>query len=73
VYAEGTPDVRTYTTSDGRQGSALSLRIVNVQLLGSRNNEGVESGAYQPQSPSYSNTAAVSSPDIAEPADDLPF
>jgi single-strand DNA-binding protein len=75
VYVEGTPDVRTYTTSDGRQGSALSLRIINVQLLGARNNnnEGND-GAYHAQPSSYnSNPATVAAPEIAEPADDLPF
>jgi len=77
VYAEGTPDVRTYTTSDGRQGAALSLRIVNIQLLGSRNNntENTEqSQSYQQQPSAYNNTPAVpASSDIVEPADDLPF
>jgi single-strand DNA-binding protein len=72
VYAEGTPDVRTYTTSDGRQGSALSLRIMNVQLLGSRNNNESNDGSYQQQQSSY-HAAAVPSPDVTEPADDLPF
>jgi len=78
VYAEGTPDVRTYTTSDGRQGAALSLRIVNIQLLGSRNNSAEntdQSQNYQQQqSSAYNNTPAVpASSDIVEPADDLPF
>jgi single-strand DNA-binding protein len=75
VYAEGFPDVRTYTTQDGRQGAALSLRILNVQLLGSRsNNEGSESSSYQSHAPSYGNMTAVpSSSDIQEHADDLPF
>lgn len=40
VYVEGTPDVRTYTTQDGRNGATLSLRINSVQLLGSRNTDG---------------------------------
>lgn len=54
VYVEGTPDVRTYQTQDGRQGAALSLRISNVQLLGSKQNgEGGEHGASQ----GYSNSS----------------
>src|SRR3954466_5945869 len=77
VYVEGTPDVRTYTTSDGRQGSALSLRIVNIQLLGSRNNSdsGDHSQSYQQQpSSSFNNVTVVpSSGNVIEPADDLPF
>ncbi|WP_018614449.1 single-stranded DNA-binding protein [Segetibacter koreensis] len=84
VYAEGVPDVRTYTTNDGRQGATLSLRVSVVQLLGGRGeNQGAEGGgasnyqggqgynqqAYnQPSSP-----ASVSSSDITEPSDDLPF
>lgn len=67
VYVEGTPDVRTYTTADGRNGATLSLRTLNIQLLGGRPNE---SGAPQPENNSGSNTM-VSSP--SEPLDDLPF
>ncbi|CAN5618432.1 single-stranded DNA-binding protein [soil metagenome] len=80
VYVEGTPDVRTYQTNDGRQGAALSLRITNVQLLGTKNNneDGSTTGGYNAQASSYnSNTAsapAASAPaDMAEVADDLPF
>jgi single-strand DNA-binding protein len=77
VYVEGTPDVRTYTTSDGRQGSALSLRIINIQLLGSRNNNnesGDHSQNYQQQPSSFNNVTVVpAASDIVEPADDLPF
>ncbi|MEY4051126.1 MAG: single-stranded DNA-binding protein, partial [Bacteroidota bacterium] len=36
VYVEGTPDVRSYTTTDGRNGASLTLRIVSVQLLGAK-------------------------------------
>lgn len=80
VYVEGQPDVRTYTTGDGRQGASLTLRISNVQLLGSRNNEGGGSndgGSNSYQSappPSYSQPAAApSANDLTEPLDDLPF
>ena len=79
VYVEGTPDVRTYQTNDGRQGAALSLRITNVQLLGSKNNEdgGASGSSYNTQPSSYSSSAvsapAAASPDMAEVADDLPF
>jgi single-strand DNA-binding protein len=40
VYAEGTPEVRSFTRNDGTVGSALSLRVLSVQLLGSRDNSG---------------------------------
>jgi single-strand DNA-binding protein len=36
VYVEGTPDVRSYTTADGRNGASLTLRISSVQLLGAK-------------------------------------
>jgi single-strand DNA-binding protein len=64
VYAEGIPDVRTFTTQDGRPGAALALRISIVQLLGSKNADSNSNGGsnYNQQpvaTPSY--TAPVSS------------
>ncbi|MBS4043057.1 MAG: single-stranded DNA-binding protein [Chitinophagaceae bacterium] len=69
VYVEGTPDVRTYTTQDGRNGATLSLRINNVQLLGSRQSDG---GSNDNQSESKASDQGNSSPEMAD-ADDLPF
>ncbi len=80
VYVEGNPDVRTYTTQDGRNGATLTLRVLSIQLLGTRGNEG--GGAPQPQggygntssAPAYNSQPAVSSPnELTEPMDDLPF
>ncbi|WP_153796337.1 single-stranded DNA-binding protein [Foetidibacter luteolus] len=83
VYADGTPDIRSYTTQDGRQGTSLTLRVLSVQLLGSRANDG--EGAPQQgynSAPAYNNyqqapqqSAPVSSPAAySEPVeDDLPF
>ena len=76
VYAEGTPEVRTYQTNDGKQGASLSLRIQNMQLLGSKNNEGGENNtaSYQQPAQSFSNTAPTPAPmHVSEPVDDLPF
>lgn len=39
VYVEGTPEVRTYTTQDGKSGASLSLRVQSIQLLGNRNSD----------------------------------
>ncbi|MBV9988037.1 MAG: single-stranded DNA-binding protein [Chitinophagaceae bacterium] len=78
VYVEGQPDVRTYTTQDGRNGATLSLRVLSVQLLGSRGEGGGSdsgSNGYQSQ-PSYAQSAPASSQsanDLTEPLDDLPF
>ena len=77
VYAEGTPDIRTYTTNDGRPGTSLSLRISSVQLLGSRNDGqgGADGSTYQSghQSHSSSTPASSTANDLSEPLDDLPF
>jgi single-strand DNA-binding protein len=78
VYVEGQPDIRTYTTQDGRNGASLTLRVGNIQLLGGRSNEGgnAESGS----AGGYSNTAAPSAAADSMPQmdsgasnDDLPF
>lgn len=75
VYVEGSPDVRSYTTNEGKQGASLTLRVLNVQLLGGRgesNSEGGNGGYNQGySSPGMQQTPSAS--DIAEPMDDLPF
>ena len=85
VYAEGQPDIRSYTAKDGTQGTSLSLRVSSVQLLGGRNdNQGSDTSGgsnYQNQQPSYnqssynqsSSQSGVAASEITEPMDDLPF
>lgn len=80
VFVEGQPDVRTYTTQDGRNGASLTLRIASVQLLGSRTGDsgsGSSEGNSQPynSAPAYSQPAAgiPAANEITEPLDDLPF
>ena len=69
VFAEGTPEVRTFTRQDGTAGASLSLRVREVQLLGGRGDS----------VPSASSAPAASSSSMNEPAaisdasDDLPF
>src|SRR6185437_2181643 len=77
VYAEGTPEVRTYPKNDGTTGVSLTLRVQSVQLLGSRGSEGGggysgggNEGGYSAQS---SPSRVPSAGDITEPIDDLPF
>jgi single-strand DNA-binding protein len=75
VYVEGTPEVRTYPKSDGTTGVSLSLRVVNVQLLGSRGNSD-SAGASQEnysQQAVPATTHIPSASDITAPIDDLPF
>ena len=84
VYAEGVPDIRTYTTADGRQGSTLSLRVSTVHLLGGRNGEGQGGDQNYQERPTTNSSASgnigagssvqnQSAADITEPLDDLPF
>ena len=81
VYVEGTPDIRTYSKNDGTTGVSLTLRVLSVQLLGSRT-EGGGGGDYQS---SGGNTNSYNAPannpvpassgggGFSEPMDDLPF
>lgn len=72
VYVEGTPEVRTFTRNDGTSGSSLTLRVREVQLLGSGNR--TQSGPAP--APSGYASPASSSPQVNVPeemADDLPF
>ena len=79
VYAEGTPELRTYPKNDGTTGASLTLRVQSVQLLGSRNDAAggggnSDSGGYgggysQPSS----QPSDASGGDINQPVDDLPF
>jgi len=78
VYAEGTPEVRTYTKNDGTPGVSLTLRVVNVQLLGKGTGGDNSSGAPTESQPSSYQAApsqnfVPSASDITEPVDDLPF
>lgn len=78
VYVEGQPDIRTYTTQDGRNGASLTLRVGNLQLLGGKSAENAgasDSGSassYAP--PAASNPGPESMPGMdSSAADDLPF
>lgn len=67
VYVEGTPDVRSYQTNDGRQAATLTLRVSNIQLLGSGNRTETNSGTSTP-------APSTLAPNMEEEADDdLPF
>jgi single-strand DNA-binding protein len=77
VYAEGTPEVRTYPKNDGTTGISLTLRVQSVQLLGSRSNEGggggYSGGGNEGYASQSSPSRVPSAGDITEPIDDLPF
>ncbi|MGE5106558.1 MAG: single-stranded DNA-binding protein [Sphingobacteriales bacterium] len=67
VYAEGTPEVRTFQRNDGTAGASLTLRVLNIQLLGSSNRS--EGG----QTEASTSAPAGYTPSVNEPIDDLPF
>ena len=75
VYAEGTPELKTYPKNDGTTGASLNLRVFSVQLLGSRNDN--SGGGYGGGDSSYSSQSATANAgsvnEITEAADDLPF
>ncbi|HUR65312.1 MAG TPA: single-stranded DNA-binding protein [Chitinophagaceae bacterium] len=75
VFVEGQPEVRSFQRNDGTSGASLSLRVREVQLLGSKNEN--SGGSFQPNSNASSamsgNSNIPSPSDITEPVDDLPF
>ena len=71
VYVEGNPEVRTYPKNDGTTGASLTLRVVNVQLLGGGNRDQQQSGGYQ--SSGTQLNPSIPAPSVNEVADDLPF
>jgi single-strand DNA-binding protein len=72
VYAEGTPEVRSFTRNDGTAGASLSLRVREIQLLGRKGEGGGGGTQYEGGSNSRQEThaAPVVSDDVS---DDLPF
>ncbi len=75
VFLEGQPEARSFQRNDGTPGSSLSLRVREVQLLGSKNENSV-GGSYQPNTasaPAATTSNVPSASDITEPVDDLPF
>jgi single-strand DNA-binding protein len=65
IYADGIPDQRSYNKNDGTQGIALTLRVLNIQLLGSssKNENGESTSGSNNENPVL----------IAVGSDDLPF
>ena len=73
VYAEGTPEVRSYTRNDGSAGASLTMRVQSVQLVGSSpRQEGAESNGLPDRFPASGSDAPMpTAPAGVE--DDLPF
>lgn len=74
VFVEGQPEARSFQRNDGTPGSSLSLRVREVQLLGSKNDYGAAGAVNQQQNQAAevnADTAATS--EVKESVDDLPF
>lgn len=73
VFVEGQPEARSFQRNDGTPGSSLSLRVREVQLLGSKNDSIGGTSAYQAPA-ANTNAGVVSAPvETTEQVDDLPF
>ena len=70
IYAEGKPEVKSYTTQDGRNGATQICTVIGVQLLDSKQADGTQAAPTQnlaPQQAVSNNLPANNNPD------DLPF
>ena len=81
VFAEGSPDVDTYTNKDNQTTAVLRMRVQSIQLIGSKNtgeNQGAAAGnnysanISTPAAPRPVNEAP-SPAAMSDAADDLPF
>jgi single-strand DNA-binding protein len=74
VYVEGTPEIRMFTRADGTQGASLSLRVMNLQLVGGRT-EGSGGGGDMTtgRQESHAPAAPPAPADAGDLNDDLPF
>ncbi len=81
VFAEGQPEVRSFTRADGTAGASLSMRVREVQLLGGKNENspgGNSGNQYEaPQQNARQEMAAspagLSNNAGSDMSDDLPF
>src|SRR3979409_1116472 len=58
VFVEGSPEVRSFTRSDGTAGASLSLRLREVQLLGRKGDNNNNLSATE-NAPASNRQAAV--------------
>jgi single-strand DNA-binding protein len=73
VYAEGQPEARSFQRNDGTPGASLSLRVREVQLLGSKADGGGGGSSYNGNTAASSGSTTPAASEITEPIDDLPF
>lgn len=74
VYVEGTPEIRMFNRADGTSGASLSLRVMNLQLVGIREGGSPTSnGGSAPAQQSSAPSAPTAAPEMDDMSDDLPF
>lgn len=75
VYIEGTPEVRQFTRTDGTAGATLSLRVLSLQLVGTKADDGTSHAPAAGGDAAAGQSASISSHAVSdsEMADDLPF
>jgi single-strand DNA-binding protein len=71
VFVEGAPEVKTFTRNDGTNGASLTLRVREVQLLGSKNDNTM--GGSPASGSNYNRQEAPASASMNDVSDDLPF
>lgn len=63
VYLEGIPDSRAYTNKEGALASTLTVRVLSIQLIGSKAGDGsAESGTSYPSAATPVATAPSAPP-----------
>ena len=72
VYVEGSPEVRSFLRNDGTPGASLTMRVSNIQLLGSGSRQEVTVAKALAWSESQGGIQSAPA-DFTEPVDDLPF
>lgn len=77
VYVEGSPEVRSFQRQDGTAGASLSMRVREVQLLGSKNEGGMGNNDSQPAQDYGNNNnsrqQSTAGAQVEDTSDDLPF
>jgi single-strand DNA-binding protein len=72
VYVEGFPSARAYQTKDGQNAASLDMRVLSLELLGSKgSNAGGNMGG--PQAETVARPAPIAYQDSQAQDDDLPF
>jgi len=73
VYVEGSPEIKTFQKSDGTSGASLQLRVMNIQLLGSKSTEGGMGGENAPAGNFSQGRTESAVVEMNGGTDDLPF